>query len=289
MGTLSEEILAGRQAIKRQNPKPGETPYYYLKPNSDPFQSISDDDVINVQSPDEPNPALQTPYHIDSKSNNTMTTDIGVGSVDERDVGVKGTEYIPSYLPEKYVELYNIMAKELDRHEGKVDHFYLDTNGFVTIGSGMNVNDKDKFMNLPMMNGDHFATHKEKETCYNTFMKHKNDGKYGSNFSSGWYKNDCSLRLSPDVSEKMKRDHLAKDIVSLDKRNIITTMPLNLQMATVDIQYNTGKMYDGEGGFPKYLEAHRRGDIETMAKESHRKGVSAERNQWTRNKILEGF
>ena len=48
MGTLNEEILAGRQAIKRQNPKPGETPYYYLKPNSDPFQSISDDDVNAV-------------------------------------------------------------------------------------------------------------------------------------------------------------------------------------------------------------------------------------------------
>ncbi len=58
MGTLNEEILGGRQAIKRQNPKPGETPYYYLKPNTDPFQSITEADVINVNSPDEPNPAL---------------------------------------------------------------------------------------------------------------------------------------------------------------------------------------------------------------------------------------
>ena len=114
----------------------------------------------------------------------------------------------------------------------------------------------------------------------------KNNGMYGSNFASGWYKNDCSLRLDPDVSERAKRDHLANDIVLLDQRGIIATMPLNLQMANVDLQYNTGKMYDGVGGFPKYIAAYRQGDLETMARESHRKGVSEARNQWTSNQIL---
>ncbi len=55
-------LLAGEEPIKKENPKPGEKEYHYLD-----RRGVSDDTpleqipTIDVASPEEPNPALQTP------------------------------------------------------------------------------------------------------------------------------------------------------------------------------------------------------------------------------------
>ncbi len=56
---ILDGIANGTTAVKRQNPKFGETPYFYLNPNSDPNSHITDKDIANVNSPNDPNPFLQ--------------------------------------------------------------------------------------------------------------------------------------------------------------------------------------------------------------------------------------
>ncbi len=57
---IIDNMYNGTTAIKRQNPKAGETPYYYLNPNRKNFYSTpAPEDIANVNSPDDPNPFLQ--------------------------------------------------------------------------------------------------------------------------------------------------------------------------------------------------------------------------------------
>lgn len=57
---ILENQFNGLTPIKRQHPKFGETPYFYINPNTDPSSSLSDDDIANVHSPQDPNPFLQS-------------------------------------------------------------------------------------------------------------------------------------------------------------------------------------------------------------------------------------
>ncbi len=74
---ILRNIFAGKQAVKRQEVKPGQKPYYYINPiGRNPYTSIQDEDIIEVDSPDIPNPALQPNFNrsTNSVTNQTSTT-----------------------------------------------------------------------------------------------------------------------------------------------------------------------------------------------------------------------
>jgi len=54
------DIFDGKRAVKRSDPKPGEKPFFYLRPQGDMVGKtwLSDMETADVDSPDDPNPFL---------------------------------------------------------------------------------------------------------------------------------------------------------------------------------------------------------------------------------------
>ncbi len=74
---ILRNIFEGKQVVKRQEVKPGQKPYYYINPiGLDDNSSLQEKDIIEVDSPDVPNPALQPNFNTSgsSISNPTGTT-----------------------------------------------------------------------------------------------------------------------------------------------------------------------------------------------------------------------
>lgn len=53
------EMFSGQTPIRRTNPKPGESEYYYFKPNQEGWSSLSEVETVDVPTKDTPNPFLQ--------------------------------------------------------------------------------------------------------------------------------------------------------------------------------------------------------------------------------------
>ena len=54
---ILNDIRNGKTPVKRQNPQPGESPYYYIQSNGDKsYLPITEKNIIDVNSADEPNP-----------------------------------------------------------------------------------------------------------------------------------------------------------------------------------------------------------------------------------------
>ena len=54
-----DAILSGHMPVHRNNPKDGQTEYYYMMPQSD--DEFTDYDIIDVPTKDTPNPRIQSP------------------------------------------------------------------------------------------------------------------------------------------------------------------------------------------------------------------------------------
>ncbi len=102
-------IFAGKQAVKRQEIKPGQKPYYYINPiGRDPYASIQDKDIIEVDSPDVPNPALQPNFNrsTNSVTNQTSTTITPTGQHSVSDTTLSGN----TTTKQPYYSIYDNMT-----------------------------------------------------------------------------------------------------------------------------------------------------------------------------------
>lgn len=173
-----------------------------------------------------------------------------------------------------------IMGTLLDliiKEEGIVDHLYLDTRGNVTCGVGRLISRSGQ---LGEYSWSDFGTALRD---FNMLQQMKRDCQYGLKWPATRYAPLCRARmLNP-------REGLAETIELLDKEltkrlSWFEAQPIQVQYALIDAAYNLG-VSGLLKGYPKMLAALAAGDYLTAAKESHRKGISDDRNRRTADRI----
>jgi len=186
------------------------------------------------------------------------------------------------------------LRNKLEEYEDRIDHLYLDINGFVTVGIGHLVTSKNAMSGVTMYKVQNDvmtspATLQEKMTEFDNIKKLP----FGQKYSADYYQQHTALVMKDSDIDFLKNKHIdsfyqeLKTVYDKDKDypdNFDNFAP-NLQLALFDMAFNLGtpKL---KNNFPKFNTALKASDFATAAKESHRKDIAEERNDYVKKLLL---
>lgn len=144
-------------------------------------------------------------------------------------------------IKENSEDIVNKYADYAIKLEGDVNHFYLDTNGNVTVGRGHLVANKTALKNLyayfRLHDGKTPATIDEVNHDYEEVAK-----KPFGNFKADFYDSSSRLRLSSaGLKESVKQDANQKLIALIKGVPHFREFPSSAQLLLIDLAYNSGE------------------------------------------------
>lgn len=188
----------------------------------------------------------------------------------------------------------SLLRNKLEEYEDRINHLYIDINGNVTVGIGHLIINKNAMSGVTLykVQNDKLtgpATLQEKMTEFENIKKLP----YGQNYTAGYYKQHTSLIMKDSDIDFLKNNHIDtfyQELKTTYKKengflaNFDDFEP-NLQLALFDMVFNLGTP-TLKNNFPKFNTALKSDDYTTAANESHRKGISEERNNYVKNLLL---
>lgn len=189
------------------------------------------------------------------------------------------------------------LIEQLEKLEGRVNHFYLDSVGKVTIGIGHLVISEgaaaELSLYIPRMFGWFLrrATEEEIRAEYQFVLLNGPDNP--SRFKASYYKQFTRLIMLDEDIEKLLLKHIdsfygeLKQLYSRQKgfQREFDEFPDEVQMALFDMIFNLG-MTNLRTSWPKFNGAIKIEDWQTAAAESRRRQISATRNNYVRDLFL---
>ncbi|MFQ6703905.1 MAG: hypothetical protein ACLRFP_02370 [Alphaproteobacteria bacterium] len=173
--------------------------------------------------------------------------------------------------------------KDVFEHEGIRKISYTDSKGYLTIGIGQNIHKLNDFLKLDIINTNTGIklTKDEKQDIYS---------KMQLDISNGIFKerNYAHIQISPNQIYNLFNQQLEIAYNELSKKimNFID-MPISVQQALLDMQFNMGNNRFSERYWPKLFEAIKNKDWKTATKEAfERKDVQKARREWTKLMFL---
>ena len=168
-------------------------------------------------------------------------------------------------------------------HEGVRKSPYTDSKGYLTIGIGKNIHKLNDFLKLDIINTNTGMelTKIEKQNIHSKMVSEINNG----TFMEYDY---AHIQISPNQIYNQFNQQLEIAYNELNKKimNFID-MPISVQQALVDMQFNMGNNRFSERYWPKLFDAINKKDWKTAAKEaSERKDVQKARREWTKRMFL---
>lgn len=197
-------------------------------------------------------------------------------------------------------KLLRRIGKQIISRENTIEYAYLDSSGYTTTGNGALVNDWESFKKVHWLYGDRPATEKEMRAEFERMEKVrakiiaeakakalKNKKPYINPFkkiTANYYKKDAVLKITKDEADYLMYSHLQHDYNNL-KHYLpeIDSAPEAAQDVAFDIQYNPGITDTTWTYFKQYFNEK---NILELAKQVHRIGISEDRNNEMRDKIL---
>jgi len=167
--------------------------------------------------------------------------------------------------------------------EGCIDHMYLDTRGFVTVGVGKLLSFETDVVDLAFIHADSRIAANQQEIAEEYhFLKQQKSG-----LSAGGYKQFTQLILPQHVIDEI----LEQQIKWFQNRIIkeisdYSEFPDEAQEALLDMAFNLG-INGLFKKFPTMIGAAKRRDWEVCAKECHRLRISEDRNKVTEMLFLQ--
>jgi GH24 family phage-related lysozyme (muramidase) len=161
------------------------------------------------------------------------------------------------------------------RFEGKVDHFYLDGEGLVTIGIGCQIFIPQE---LPMISktAGGLATRQDIQADFDA-VKALEAGR-----APAYYDRVCRLRMTDAAIVYLFNSRLNSMIQKVcDTVVDLSQFPEPAALAVIDMAFNLG-VAGLTHKFPKFLNAFLAKDWKTCSLECKREGIQKERNEWTR-------
>lgn len=192
------------------------------------------------------------------------------------------------------------LLEQIERLEGRVNHFYLDSVGKVTIGIGHQVASEAAAAELPLYIPRMFgwwlpkATAEEKQAEYQFVQLNGPDTLY--RYKASYYKQFTRLIMLDEDIEKLLFDHINSFHNELarfyNRKNgfyrDFDEFPDEVQMALFDMVFNLG-MTNLRSAWPKFNGAIKIEDWKTAAAESSRRQVSPARNGYVRDLLLMAY
>ena len=167
----------------------------------------------------------------------------------------------------------------IQEHEGLKNHMYLDSKGNVTIGMGENLSSKKMLENTKFIIRDPVkgtlrpATLQEVDEIYERIKT------MPVGHVADWYKFSTDPIISNGEAARLARAHLRQDIQSLkNKFPDFQKYPTSAQKALLDMEYNLGPQKFNKTNWKNLFSVVKAKDWQTAARESHRKGISENRN-----------
>jgi len=179
--------------------------------------------------------------------------------------------------------LKTTLRAKLKQYEGQVNHMYLDTKGYVTVGIGHMISSVEEAKKVAFVNATSgtAATKKQIEDEY-ILIKSK---PFGNAYSHRRFKKYTKLKISDSTIKQLTNKHIASFENELKKIYGTTEFnahPDNVKLALFDMIFNLG-MPKLKNKYPKFNRYIKAGDYKNAASESNRNGISAERNLYVKN------
>lgn len=172
-----------------------------------------------------------------------------------------------------------ILRSNMEKYEGKINHMYLDSKGFVTVGVGHLIKNLVSAQKLNFKNSNHVSASKDEIKADYEAVK-----KQPKNRLASFYKKIVKLKLSNSDINTLTNNHIASFEREL-KRIFpdFSTYPSEVRFALFDIIFNVG-MTNLNNRWPSLKKAVKAKDWFAAAKESKRKApISAERNKYVKD------
>lgn len=169
-----------------------------------------------------------------------------------------------------------------EKHEGVIDHMYLDTVGKVTIGIGFMMPDAASALAYKLVNRKTGAAATTAEIAADWGKVHEQQkGRIAST-----YRKFTKLDLPLAETQRLLREKLDAFATILRTRFAgFDAFPAPARLALLDMIFNLGPTGLVKG-FPKLCRAADRGDWKNCAAECRRLGVHESRNDETRDLFL---
>ena len=177
-------------------------------------------------------------------------------------------------------KIYDAVVKILEEGEGNVSHFYLCTEGKLTVGIGKMIPSVDKIDSIRMLKSNESeATNQEKRDEY-MLIKSK---PFGDDYPAKYYKQFTKLHADVKdiygwLQEAIQSFHSQCRMLFRKENGFHANyddFPAALQLALFDLLYNLG-LSGLRDGFPSFLQAVKEQNWQVAAKESKRKNPGLE-------------
>jgi GH24 family phage-related lysozyme (muramidase) len=181
----------------------------------------------------------------------------------------------------EFVEL----KKKIELYEGHVEHMYLDSNGFVTVGVGHMIPNAAHAAQLSfhVTKTGVPATEQQKKAEYEAVLK-ETKGKLAS-----FYKNKATLFMKPADIDVLTKEHI--ESFERELKNLygaaayppgFEKFPDEVRLALFDMIFNLGatKLKNSYLSFNRSIAKN---DWQTAGSESFRKGIQLARNNYVKD------
>ncbi|GAA0697496.1 hypothetical protein GCM10009104_27250 [Marinobacterium maritimum] len=174
--------------------------------------------------------------------------------------------------------LHRRLMRQLEQQEGRINHMYRDTRGFITVGVGHLLPYPHTAARLSFVHRD--SGQAASDADIRTEFRHLLTRAYGQHLSANSFRPHTRLILPETRIDDLTRQHIktfTKELGSLYGQAELAAMPEPVQLALYDMIFNLGRP-KLEHGFPRFNQHIRNGNWAAAARESHRKGISEARN-----------
>jgi len=175
----------------------------------------------------------------------------------------------------------NELREKLAQYEGSVDHMYLDTKGFVTIGIGHFLKDVSAAQKISFIHQEA----SEKATADEIKTDFENVKKQAKGLFASLYKKYTKLKITKSTIDTLTDKHIDTFESELERvygSAKFSAYPSEVRLALFDMIFNLG-MTNLRTKFPAFNKHIKANNWSDAAKESKRRDVGAERNQYVKD------
>ena len=175
------------------------------------------------------------------------------------------------------------LRSRLEQYEDSIEHMYLDTRGYVTVGVGhmmATAQDASKIAFVSAASGSP-ASKKEIEDEYALIKSMP----FGNSYPARRFKSSTKLKLTDITINEITNKHIVSfesELKQIYGATEFNKHPENVKLALFDMIFNLG-MPKLKNNYPKFNRFIKAGDYKSAALESNRKGIAAERNKYVKD------
>lgn len=180
-----------------------------------------------------------------------------------------------SMVADKDKKIRDRMYPVIKGYEKEIDFPYKDSKGYITVGVGSNIDNRQQFEAVKWV--DEKGSAVSKEAVRHHYQKLKDFT--GKNYVADYFKEFTPLRL-PEVERiRLFEEHMKQDLQDLRKTfENFDEFPMEMQDVLLDIKYNTGNVEKTK--WPNLHKAISERNLKNIIANVHRKDIDEKRNQW---------